>query len=312
MPKDCLITFVDQVKGEQSFDSNDLDDFIVQKEDGSPTFMFSNAIDDSLMEVNLVLRGEDHLSNTPRQIALLQSLGLKEPNFCHIALFTGNDGAPLSKRNGSMSLKEMREEGYLPQAITNYLSRVGHVISDNNLRSLKELSVEFDSSKISTSPSKFDIDQLNYWQKRSVEIMSDEELSGFLKDVLQTGLPKDIALLDFAKVFRSEIVFPSDALSLAEHIFSKHLSIDENSKSILTEAGSDFFGDCKNHYEENYSDWKSFLSKTSSSTGKKGKEIFLPLRIALSGLTSGPELDDLTELLGKDRVLERFEQAANL
>ena len=312
MPKDCSITFVDQVKGEQSFDSNDLDDFIVQKEDGSPTFMFSNAIDDSLMEVNLVLRGEDHLSNTPRQIALLQSLGLKEPNFCHIALFTGNDGAPLSKRNGSMSLKEMREEGYLPQAITNYLSRVGHVISDNNLRSLKELSVEFDSSKISTSPSKFDIDQLNYWQKRSVEIMSDEELLGFLKDALHSGLPKDIALLDFAKVFRSEIVFPSDALSLAEHIFSEHLSIDENSKSILTEAGSDFFSDCKNHYEENYSDWKSFLSKTSSSTGKKGKEIFLPLRIALSGLTSGPELDDLTELLGKDRVLERFEQAANL
>ena len=198
MPKDCLITFVDQVKGEQSFDSNDLDDFIIQKEDGSPTFMFSNAIDDSLMEVNLVLRGEDHLSNTPRQIALLQSLGLKEPNFCHIALFTGNDGAPLSKRNGSMSLKEMREEGYLPQAITNYLSRVGHVISDNNLRSLKELSVEFDSSKISTSPSKFDIDQLNYWQKRSVEIMSDKELSGFLKEFLKTGLPKDIALLEFA------------------------------------------------------------------------------------------------------------------
>ena len=177
---------------------------------------------------------------------------------------------------------------------------------------MKELSVEFDSSKISTSPSKFDIDQLNYWQKRSVEIMSDKELSGFLKDVLKTVLPKDIVLLDFAKVFRSEIVFPSDALSLAEHIFSKHLSIDENSKSILTEAGSDFFSDCKNHYEENYSDWKSFLSKTSSSTGKKGKEIFLPLRIALSGLTSGPELDDLTKLLGKDRVLERFEQAANL
>ena len=147
-----------------------------------------------------VLRGEDHLSNTPRQIALLQSLGLKEPNFCHIALFTGNDGAPLSKRNGSMSLKEMREEGYLPQAITNYLSRVGHVISDNNLRSLEELSVEFDSSKISTSPSKFDIDQLNYWQKRSVEIMSDEELSGFLKDVLHIGLPKDIALLDLSLI----------------------------------------------------------------------------------------------------------------
>ena len=172
MPKDTVITFVDLVKGEQSFESNDLDDFIIKKEDESPTFMFSNAIDDSLMGVNLVLRGEDHLSNTPRQIALLKSLDFKEPKYGHIALFTGNDGAPLSKRNGSLSLKEMKQKGSLPQAIANYLSRVGHVIPDNKLRSLTELAVEFDISKISTSPSKFDLDQLNFWQKKSIEALS--------------------------------------------------------------------------------------------------------------------------------------------
>ncbi len=312
MPKDTVITFVDLVKGEQSFESNDLDDFIIMKEDESPTFMFSNAIDDSLMGVNLVLRGEDHLSNTPRQIALLKSLGFKEPKYGHIALFTGNDGAPLSKRNGSLSLKEMKQKGYLPQAIANYLSRVGHVIPDNNLRSLTELAVEFDISKISTSPSKFDLDQLNFWQKKSIEAMTDDNLSNLLEDVLQNKLPEDINHSDFARVFRSKVVFPSDALNLAEHIFSERLILGKNSKSILTKVGQDFFDKCKDLYGKDHPDWKSFLHELSISTGKKGKDIFLPLRIALSGLDSGPELDELAGLLGKDRVLERFDQARNI
>tara|TARA_B100001250_G_scaffold56613_1_gene43759 strand:+ start:13 stop:951 length:939 start_codon:yes stop_codon:yes gene_type:complete len=312
MPKDTVITFVDLVKGEQSFESNDLDDFIIKKEDESPTFMFSNAIDDSLMGVNLVLRGEDHLSNTPRQIALLKSLGFKEPKYGHIALFTGNDGAPLSKRNGSLSLKEMKQKGYLPQAIANYLSRVGHVIPDNNLRSLTELAVEFDISKISTSPSKFDLDQLNFWQKKSIEAMTDDNLSNLLEDVLQNKLPEDINHSDFTRVFRSKVVFPSDALNLAEHIFSERLILGKNSKSILTKAGQDFFDKCKDLYGKDHPDWKSFLDELSISTGKKGKDVFLPLRIALSGLDSGPELDELAGLLGKDRVLERFDQARNI
>ena len=104
IPKNETISFMDLVKGEQSFSTNDLDDFIVRKKDSSPTFMFANAIDDSLMVVDLVLRGDDHLSNTPRQIALLKSLNLSLPQFAHVSLFTGSDGAPLSKRNGSLSI----------------------------------------------------------------------------------------------------------------------------------------------------------------------------------------------------------------
>ena len=98
------------MKGEQKFDSDDLDDFIVRKEDGSPTFMFANSIDDALMGINLVMRGDDHLSNTPRQIALLKALELDIPEYIHIALFTGDDGAPLSKRNGSLSVQELKRK----------------------------------------------------------------------------------------------------------------------------------------------------------------------------------------------------------
>ena len=154
LPKDKTIIFKDLVKGEQSFHTSDLDDFIVRKKDLSPTFMFANAIDDSLMGVNVVLRGDDHLSNTPRQIALLKALNLEIPEFIHVALFTGDDGAPLSKRNGSLSVKELKEIGYFPQAVINYLSRVGHTISDNELRNIHELSSVFNIGNISTSPSK--------------------------------------------------------------------------------------------------------------------------------------------------------------
>ena len=169
IPKKSNIEFVDVVKGEQSFATDDLDDFIVKKQDNTPTFMFANAIDDSLMKVDLVLRGDDHLSNTPRQIALLEALNLPLPKFAHVSLFTGSDGAPLSKRNGSLSIEDLRSEGYLPIAVCNYLSRVGHSINTNKLMSLKELSKSFDTNNISSSPSKFDKNQLLFWQKKAVE-----------------------------------------------------------------------------------------------------------------------------------------------
>ena len=140
MPTQGVIEFKDQIKGDQKFNACDLDDFIVKKTDGTPSFMFANAVDDALMEVTFVLRGEDHLSNTPRQLALLEALELSKPHFAHLPLFLGYDGAPLSKRNGSVAISELKEMGYLPLAILNYLVRVGNLIPGNNVKSLDELS----------------------------------------------------------------------------------------------------------------------------------------------------------------------------
>ena len=191
IPKKSNIEFVDVVKGEQSFATDDLDDFIVKKQDNTPTLMFANAIDDSLMKVDLVLRGDDYLSNTPRQIALLEALNLPLPKFAHVSLFTGSEGAPLSKRNGSLSIEDLRSEGYLPIAVCNYLSRVGHSINTNKLMSLKELSKSFDTNNISSSPSKFDKNQLLFWQKKAVESLSSDETYIWLQDSLE-ALPSDI------------------------------------------------------------------------------------------------------------------------
>ena len=210
IPKKRTISFTDLVKGEQSFSTDDLDDFIVRKKDSSPTFMFANAIDDSLMGVDLVLRGDDHLSNTPRQIALLESLNLSLPRYAHVSLFTGSDGAPLSKRNGSLSVSDLKEMGYLPIAVANYLSRVGHTINDNDLKTLKELADSFETKNISNSPSKFDLDQLLFWQKKAVDNLTIDECASWLSGNLD-DLPPSVQERSFIELIKENINFPNEA-----------------------------------------------------------------------------------------------------
>ena len=312
IPKDKVITFTDLVKGEQRFSGSDLDDFIIKKQDSSPTFMFANAIDDSLMGINVVLRGDDHLSNTPRQIALLQALDLAIPEFIHVALFTGDDGSPLSKRNGSLSVQELREAGYFPKAVANYLSRVGHTIGDNELRSLEELSVVFNIDNISNSPSKFDIDQLRFWQKKVVESESTSNLLDWLKPYLENDMPEDVDLGQFVELIRENILFPKDAIEFLESLFIHPLASDEKVSFIIKETGSDFFNIAKILVKENWGDWPQTMKEIGSKSGNKGKDLFMPIRAAITGHLSGPELDQVTELLGLERVVNRLEEASKI
>ena len=312
IPKDKVITFTDLVKGEQRFSGSDLDDFIIKKQDSSPTFMFANAIDDSLMGINVVLRGDDHLSNTPRQIALLQALDLAIPEFIHVALFTGDDGSPLSKRNGSLSVQELREAGYFPKAVANYLSRVGHTIGDNELRSLEELSAVFNIDNISNSPSKFDIDQLRFWQKKVVESESTSNLLDWLKPYLENDMPEDVDLGKFIELIRENILFPKDAIEFLESLFIHPLASDEKVSFIIKETGSDFFNIAKILVKENWGDWPQTMKEIGSKSGNKGKDLFMPIRAAITGHLSGPELDQVTELLGLERVVNRLEEASKI
>ena len=311
LPKDRTIIFQDLVKGEQSFHTSDLDDFIVRKKDLSPTFMFANAIDDSLMGVNVVLRGDDHLSNTPRQIALLEALNLEIPEFIHVALFTGDDGAPLSKRNGSLSVKELKEIGYFPQAVINYLSRVGHVIPDNELRDLEGLSTVFDVDNISTSPSRIDHDQLTYWQKNVIESKSVEELSAWLESHLK-NLPKDIDQESFVELIKDNIVFPNDAVEYLDNLFVNSLSSIKEVEDLIKQSGSDFFKLAEKIVVDNWGDWSKTMKLIGEATGTKGKGLFMPIRASITGQLSGPELDQVTKVIGRERVVNRLKEAAKL
>ena len=311
LPKDKTITFKDLVKGEQSFHTTDLDDFIVRKKDLSPTFMFANAIDDSLMGVNVVLRGDDHLSNTPRQIALLEALNLKIPEFIHVALFTGDDGAPLSKRNGSLSVKELKEIGYFPQAVINYLSRVGHTIPDNELRDLEALSSVFNVDNISTSPSRIDHDQLKFWQKNVIESKSIEELSSWLESHLK-NLPKDIDKDSFVGLIKDNIVFPEEAVEYLDNLFVNSLTTVKEVEDLIKQSGPDFFETSEKIVKDNWGDWSKTMKLIGEETGAKGKDLFMPIRASITGQLSGPELDQVTEVMGQERVIKRLKEASAL
>ena len=311
IPKKRTISFTDLVKGEQSFSTDDLDDFIVRKKDSSPTFMFANAIDDSLMGVDLVLRGDDHLSNTPRQIALLESLNLSLPRYAHVSLFTGSDGAPLSKRNGSLSVSDLKEMGYLPIAVLNYLSRVGHTINDNDLKTQKELADSFETKNISNSPSKFDLDQLLFWQKKAVDNLTIDECASWLSGNLD-DLPPIVQERSFIELIKENINFPNEARLYVNNLFVNALSGDEENLRIIKSAGHEFFVLALEVVNAGISDWKQTCKDIEARTGKKGKELFMPLRVAITGQSRGPELDKVIELIGLERVLERLKEASQI
>ena len=147
VPKGKTITFVDAAKGPQSFASDDIGDFIIRRADSTAPFLFCNAVDDAEMKVTHVLRGEDHIANTPRQLMLLEALGLGAPSYGHLSLIVGDDGTPLSKRHGSFSLEQLQEKGYLASAIVNYLSRLGHTCDAQGLLSFEELAGHFSVEK---------------------------------------------------------------------------------------------------------------------------------------------------------------------
>src|SRR5579862_5052170 len=184
VPAGQQLRFVDLVHGPQEFRSDDIGDFVVRRADGSAAFFFSNAIDDATMGVTQVLRGDDHLANTPRQLLLLGALGLPAPRYGHISLIVGMDGAPLSKRHGATSVREYRSRGYRPEALTNHLFRLGHSSPEHGFLSLEQMAQAFDPTHLGRAPARFDEQQLNVWQKEAAHRLPVDEARRWLGPVL--------------------------------------------------------------------------------------------------------------------------------
>ncbi|OYV80990.1 MAG: glutamate--tRNA ligase, partial [Acidithiobacillus ferrivorans] len=180
VPDQGTLPVSDLVWGERQYALADLGDFVIRRSDGSPAFFFANAVDDALMGVNLVLRGEDHLTNTPRQILILQALGLPVPDYGHLPLLLGADGQPLSKRYGAVSLRGLREAGYLAPAVLNYLARLGHHYSATGFLDSSALAQGFALTQISRAPSHFDMVQLQHWQHEAVQSLDDAAVWNWL------------------------------------------------------------------------------------------------------------------------------------
>jgi glutamyl-tRNA synthetase len=305
VPDNGRVEFVDLVHGEQRFECADIGDFIVQRADGSAAFFFSNIVDDALSGVTVVLRGEDHLSNTPRQLMIAEALGLKAPAYGHISLITSADGSPLSKRHGAKSLKRLKEEGYLPLALVSHLFRLGHSTELHGLQSLDELARGFDPTHLVRSPARFDPVQLEVWQRDAVHRLTLDEACVWL-GAHKPAQVADDAWRAFVQVVQANLILPADVTPWVQAIFGEEIELDDEGRSIITAAGNAFFEAAASAADEAGNDWKALSQRVKELTGKKGPELFKPLRYALTGQGHGPELAPLLALLTPERVRSRL------
>ncbi len=299
-----VIEFDDMVKGKQIFQADDIGDFIIRRADGGSAFMFANAIDDALMGITHLLRGEDHLTNTPRQLAIARALGLREPRYGHISLILGQDGAPLSKRNGSMGIQDLRDMGYFPSAVLNYLARLGHYYADNTLYDIAGLAAAFTETGLSKSPARFDEQQLRFWQKEAVLHADSETFWQWLTPTTRELIPADKKTL-FIQTMQTNVLFPQEAEHWATILFAELIFNDE-ARTILSATDPKVFVVASEAVTKFATDFKAIANTVKEQTGVKGKDLFQPLRVALTGELHGPELGNITELLGVEKLTQRF------
>ncbi len=307
VPAGRRIEFADLVHGPQSFLSDDIGDFVIRRADGSASFFFSNAVDDSGMGVTQVLRGEDHLANTPRQLLILGALGLPAPRYGHIALVFGPDGAPLSKRHGAASVREFRERGYRPEALMNYLFRLGHSSPEHGLLGLDALASAFDTGRLGRAPAHFDEQQLRVWQKTAVHRLSSEQACAWLAPALPAGIGPVAA---FSAAVLPNVVLPEDARPWAQIVFGAAPALDAEGERIVREAGSAFFAAAARAAAESGNDLAAIAAAARTASGRKGAQLYRPLRFALTGLGHGPELAPLLGAMPAGEIERRLARFA--
>ena len=311
VPRGETVEFEDLVRGHQAYKSDDIGDFIIRRSDGTPAFFFTNAIDDALMGVTHVLRGEDHITNTPRQLMLLEALGLAKPTYGHISLIVGPNGGPLSKREGSASVRGLRERGFLPLAISNHLARLGHTYEDNGFMSFDDLAGRFEVGRLGKAAARHDDMQLMHWQKEAVSRLSDSEFWAWvsgrdyhgvrIEDVVPAGLE-----MTFAAAVRENVEMPRDAFFWAGQIFGGGDIWTRAAREVLAEVGADFLRAAIDKLPDAADDFRSYAKAVGQAADVKGKGLFMPLRAALTGEAHGPEMSQLFPLIGVERARSRL------
>ncbi len=308
VPDATTVTFDDLVRGTQSVESSLLGDFVLSRPDGTAMFFFVNAVDDALMGVSAVLRGEDHLSNTARQLLVLQALGLQAPRYGHLPLLLGTDGVPLSKRAGSLGLAELRERGYLPAAVANYLLRLGHAGAPDEWVEAGAMAGAFDLTRLGRAPAHFDSVQLDHWQREAVKRLSPADALAWLgSEVAVVPAQQRDALVE---LLRHNVLFPEQVAPWLAILCGDLPAHDAEARQVLADAGADFFAAAARAYQQAGADLGALTRELKRSTQRKGAALFMPLRIALTGRHDGPELALILSALSREQVERRLAQAA--
>lgn len=326
VPEDKDIIVDDQVRGEVHFESKGIGDFIIVKADGAPVYNFAVTVDDHLMEITTVIRGEEHLSNTPRQVLIYQAFGWETPKFAHVSLILGEDRSKMSKRHGSTHVDQYRNKGYLPEAIVNFLALLGwSPEGEEEIFTLKELEQIFTLDRVSKNPAVFDIKKLNwingqYIRATDIDRITElcipylveagyitnekaKERYDWIKKIILTtrnNLEYLAQITDHAKIFFTE------KIELENEEAAQMLALEHVPEMLRVFKQKTIEAD---RIDEEFA--KSVFKMVQKETGIKGKNLFMPTRVALTGQCHGPEMPDIIQILGKEGIVSRIDAYLN-
>jgi len=306
IPPGIDVTFTDLVRGDVTFNSEVIGDPVIVRSDGRPAYNFAVVVDDALMEITHVIRGEDHISNTPRQVLLYQALGFAAPQFAHLSLVMGPDHTPLSKRHGATSVAEFRERGYLPEALVNYLALIGWSPgSDDELLPIEELASRFALEDVGHSPGVFDPEKLAWVNRHYMKEASPGRLAaesaryflsaGFIQqrtdaamEYVASLLPMAVGSVDRLEEIpeRVKFVFSFDAASALARREVGAVVEEPGAREVIGALAQEITGPLLDREA-----FRAAATRVRERTGQKGKALFHPIRAALTGDISGPELD---------------------
>jgi glutamyl-tRNA synthetase len=314
------VEFDDLVKGRASFDGQGIGDFILLRSDGVAPYNFAVVVDDGLMEISHVIRGEDHLTNTARQLILYQALNFPPPKFAHLPLILGPDRAPLSKRHGATAVAHFREAGYLPEALVNYLSLLGWSSEDGQeIFSLEDLARVFSLERISRSSAIFDFEKLKWVNRAHMKGLSGRKSLELALPFLQkSGLNLEGKNERWLAAALEAVWGEVDTLSqLADRLkifFDEGWSLDPEVEQLLAREENrkvvqGLEEELRGVEEVTPDNYRKILSSLGKRVGLSGRGLYMPLRAALTGKTRGPELEKVFILLGKEKALQRAESA---
>ena len=313
------ITFNDLVRGKVTFTCDDLGgDFVIVKSNGIPTYNFAVVVDDHLMDITHVLRGEEHLSNTPKQIAIYEMLGWKAPEFGHMTIIVNENGKKLSKRDNNILqfMSQYRELGYLSKAIFNFILLLGWTPEDSKeLFTMKEAIEAFDPARLSTSPSMFDQKRLIWMNSNYIKMLSDEEYLEFIKPhmakVMDLSKLSDEQILQIASLYKEELGFGAQIIEPLQSIVSpKEIESEEELALVNSDTSKKVFealiNEIKDLEEITKDNLKVAFKNVQTSLGVKGKDLYMPIRLKLTSVTHGIELINIINILGKEEVINRL------
>jgi glutamyl-tRNA synthetase len=316
-PVDGAVIVEDVIHGNVAFENTQLDDLIIARSDGTPTYNFCVVVDDMDMKVTHVIRGDDHLNNTPRQINMLRALGAVTPVYAHLPMILGADGAKLSKRHGAVSVLQYREEGYLPEALLNYLVRLGWSHGDQEVFSMEEMQQLFDITDVNKSASAFNPEKLLWLNQQHIMRATPERLAEYLKPqlaALGVAVTDDRALIAVAKVQQERAKTLREMAQNSVYFFRDFTSYDEKAakKNLTAESVAPLrtVRDKLSALDE----WTAAgvheaVNQTATELSVGMGKVAQPIRVAVTGTAVSPPIDVTLEALGRATTLRRLDDA---